>query len=221
MSRTRFLPILSLLFVLIGSAPVAAQDDRAGLLAGASARDYAHSPSMNRLLHWARFPVHVFVATHDPTEEQAARAALAGFDQWVRATSGAVRYAIVNDPARADIDVRFTPGEFLPGQPGVAGVTTVSTGRSSVLRRAYMRLATGRTTAEEMQSVAAHEFGHALGIGGHSDDPADLMYPVETRYIAPDGTPLPTPPHPLTLRDLKTLQLCYPRLFIVTPTSAV
>jgi predicted Zn-dependent protease len=75
-----------------------------------------------------------------------------------------------------------------------------------------MRIAVAGVTAADLQSVAAHEFGHALGIDGHSDDPGDLMYPVEIRMIGPDGNPVPAPVHSVTLRDLNTLALCYPQL---------
>ncbi len=175
------------------------------------APDYAHVPGMNHLWHWARFPLRVFVATHDAAEDQAARSALAGFDEWVRATGGAVRYVVVDGPARADLVVRFVAMETLPGQPGIGGETD-DDARDGVLRHAAMTLATGGATPAELQSVAAHEFGHVLGIGGHSDDPADLMYPTETRVFTADGMPVDAPPRPVTARDLNTLRACYPGL---------
>jgi predicted Zn-dependent protease len=42
-------------------------------------------------------------------------------------------------------------------------------------------------------AVVAHEFGHALGIGGHSDQARDLMF----------GAPVVAVP---SARDLQTLQ---------------
>ena len=82
-----------------------------------------------------------------------------------------------------------------------------------------MRLATGDTTPEDVQSVAAHEFGHALGIQGHSDNPNDLMFPSATRYFAAPDIRLPDPPHEVTRRDLNTLRACYPRLPVAAPPS--
>jgi hypothetical protein len=52
-----------------------------------------------------------------------------------------------------------------------------------------------RLDPDEVERVAAHEMGHALGLG-HSDNPGDLMYPVNTaRALSP--------------RDYRTLQALY------------
>lgn len=80
-----------------------------------------------------------------------------------------------------------------------------------------MRLATGEATPGDIVSTAAHEFGHALGIQGHSDDPDDLMYPSETRFYSADGERLPAPDRPVTARDLNTLRACYPLLLKPLP----
>ena len=37
---------------------------------------------------------------------------------------------------------------------------------------------------EEIHRVMLHEMGHALGLGGHSDDPRDIMYPSIRREVA-------------------------------------
>ena len=175
------------------------------------ASDYVHAPTLTRLLHWERFPLRVFIATHDTTEAAAAHEALAGFDAWGAATNGVVRYVVVNSPTDADVSVRFVPESTMPGQPGVVGVTSVVWTRTT-LKKATMTLATGAETPEQVQSVASHEFGHVLGIEGHSDDSDDMMFPSQTRYYE-NGMAVPAPARRITGRDLNTLKACYPQLF--------
>jgi len=94
------------------------------LQAAPAAPDYARAPAM-RLRHWPRFPVRVFLATHGAEEAREAEDAQAGFDAWVRATGGAVRYVVVDAPDKADLTVRFVPSAALPGKAGAVGMTTV------------------------------------------------------------------------------------------------
>lgn len=180
--------------------------------------NYAHSPMMGRLLHWRRLPVRVFIATHSQIQSDQARVALDGFDEWQQA-AGITLYTVVNSESKADIVVRFAEADDLSGQPGVVGQTgTAARGRE--LRKAEIWIATGELDPAALQSVAAHEFGHALGIDGHSDDPDDLMYPSETQYISSDEDDPPSTPRQVTLRDLNTLRLCYPTLLArIRPVS--
>ena len=61
----------------------------------------------------------------------------------------------------------------------------------------------GLLPASDLEAAAAHEFGHALGIEGHSKDPADLMYFQHTVGQ----------PWTITARDLNTMKMAYLPLF--------
>lgn len=116
-----------------------------------------------------------------------APAALAGFNEWV--ARGKVRYLRVSEVSQADVLVQLVPGHFLSADTKVTGFTTVCSS-SGVLKRASICLAEGAMTPQDLRATAAHELGDALGISGHSDNPDDLVYPVEIIHLeAPDETP--------------------------------
>ncbi len=195
---------------------------------GKFAPNYAGGPEMKELLQWRRFPLRVFVApngtAYTPDRERAARA---GFDQWVRGTNGVLGYRLVNTPAQADVTVRFIANDYVkdgvPDEPGVVGRTEITEQRVRGRRRlvrANMVLAVGKTTRGDLVEVAAHEWGHALGINGHSDYPDDLMYGVTMRYVRADGSYLPRRFRSVTERDLNTIRTSYGRLFREVARSA-
>lgn len=72
----------------------------------------------------------------------------------------------------------------------------------------------GELSQEEMRTVCVHEFGHAIGLWGHSPHPGDICYPTATvqqpsaRDIATlrqlYNTPLNTPQHDVAIQVLKT-----------------
>ena len=169
------------------------------------ASDYAHGPAMKHLLHWDHFPLLVYLTPSPSATNDCRNAALAGFDQWVRASHDFVRYKLVATSAQAQITVTFLPVDAVPHQGRACGDTTM-TFLTTTLKSAAILLATGDATPTELQATAAHEFGHALGLDGHSDDPDDLMYPVLERFRGDEVTPC----RRITKRDLNTLKVCYP-----------
>ena len=187
------------------------------LLAFTASQARCHPPDAPpmRLLHWAQFPVRVYLPTQGQGQAEEARTILAGFDEWVKASHGKVSYVRVSEAGKAEITVQLVPGRFLSAETrsvGAVGETTVYSSRSA-LKKADIRLAEGAGVPEDLQTTAAHEFGHALGISGHSDDPNDLMYPVESSHFNPLDQPLPGGAAPVTAHDLRTLKECYPGLF--------
>ena len=184
--------------------------------------NYVRAPDMNGLFQWRGFPLRVFFDTGEAYTPQRERATRAGFDQWARGTNGVIGYRVVNDPRQADVTVRFIPDEYVPGEPGTVGRTEVSILNKRWLVRARMVLAVGRIAFEDLPGLAAHEWGHALGIQGHSDDKGDLMYASTLRYVRPDGTYVPGQrAQTVTERDLNTIRTAYRTLFRArsVPTS--
>ena len=170
------------------------------------------APPPIHVLHWAHFPVRVFLEAHGLGQTEEVPTALAGFDEWGAASHGKICFLRVSDPSKADITVQFVPGRYLSATTRAVGETTVYSS-DGVLRKASMRLAEGVMLPEELQATAAHEFGHALGIAGHSSDPDDVMYPVETVHFDVLEQPLPGEARTVTAHDLQILAGGYPGLF--------
>lgn len=189
----RHLAIIALSLVLLGcgggggSGPVSLCD------LDSFTPNYAHRAA--HLFNWAKFPVTVFFVQDSELTAGRKAIALAGFDQWVTATGGKLSYTEVSAGAGANIIVKF--------DPTTANGLTTTYYNGLQATRADMFLGVKNQTDADLQCVAAHEFGHALGIDGHSDDPADLMY--ATHF---DGQPCP-----ITTRDLNTMKTGYCHLF--------
>ncbi|MFQ3610063.1 MAG: matrixin family metalloprotease [Fimbriimonadales bacterium] len=153
---------------------------------------------LERLLYWERFPLRVYFvrdANYSPFWESIA---LEGFNQWVEATGNKVQYQVVTQREGAQIVVKFDPTTR-------NGLTTYtyypSTGR---LVEAEVSIGTQGNRAVDIRSVSAHEFGHALGIGGHSPFAEDMMYATFVSNI----------PLLIQARDLNTLKVAYCDLFL-------
>ena len=71
----------------------------------------------------------------------------------------------------------------------------------------------GELSQEEMRTVCLHEFGHAIGLWGHSPHPGDISYPTAiAQHPSPRDittlrklyrTPLDTPQHDIAINMLK------------------
>ena len=72
----------------------------------------------------------------------------------------------------------------------------------------------GELSQEEMRTVCVHEFGHAIGLWGHSPHPGDICYPTATAQQPSErdiatlhklyNTPLNTRQHDVAIKVLKT-----------------
>jgi len=186
-----------------------------GFLSDATAQavaspDYVHAPDMRRLLHWTHFPILVYFTPGALTTKERKDSTLAGFDEWVHATRNFAKYQVVTTEAQANVTVTFLPESTVPGKDGATGNTRITFLESAVIKHVRMVLATANISPLDLQATACHEFGHALGIDGHSDDPDDIMYPILTCMLG--EIDFPAPVHAITQRDLHTLKACYPAL---------
>ena len=188
--------------------PVAPPDSQTNAYAG----DYAAGTHMNGLYHWRHFPVRVYFDAGGAYTPERQQAALTGFDEWTEATNGAISYRLTDSARDADLTVSFLNSRNVGDRRRTIGQTmTLMRRGTSYLFRAKMELATQGMASDFLTEIAAHEFGHALGINGHSDDEGDLMYPSATRYVTADGAVSLRQKRP-TQRDLNTLRRAYPAL---------
>ncbi len=108
-------------------------------------------------------------------------------NQALSAWSTLVPITRVNDPLQAHVRVE----RRRPPLRDVSGSWRASNGRAllqilEVRRQNVWTLEPGVTVlispelrAQSLQSTALHELGHAFGLWGHSDDPSDVMAPVQ------------------------------------------
>ena len=130
-----------------------------------------------------------------------------GVAQWQAATANGIAVTYVDASADADIAVEFVPSTSLPGNAiGITYATFDSTTFEMV--SALVQVSNDLTPDSVSLATCSHELGHALGIGGHSPNDADLM------YYAENGT------SNTTARDLNTLRTVYCNTFPATASRS-
>lgn len=191
------------------SLPPAASDGQAG--AGSSILVPAPDPAGADYRHRLRPTPHGWPRRQHWClwiEPGASEGPAARWDQaWADAVAAAVTswqellpLTVVSDPERAQVLVwrRRPPlrgGRASHGRAELKLLVVQRYGELALEPHVSVSISPGQRP-EAMEATALHELGHAFGLWGHSDDPADAMAAV------PDATPI----RRLSQRDRATLQ---------------
>ena len=171
-----------------------------------------YSPNYAKILslyRWSSQPVRVrflnsgVITKNDGTQADLQTVALQGFAEWASATNNGFSVQVTTDPAQATVTVHFGALPGVPQASDVLGLESTTLNSDNTIRSADILLNTwpsmSAANVDSFRETAAHEFGHALGINGHSDNSLDIMYAAHSVLTE----------KALTERDINTLRTDY------------
>ncbi len=146
--------------------------------------NYIYSAVLNKdILRWniESFPLKVYFEDAKPAYRENIKMA---FDKWGKA-SGFLQFVEVFKPEESDIEIRFRNYDGPECTSANCNYTVATTSNTTdkyhrlkkMIIKFYNENPFGEPfTNAEVYNTALHEIGHAIGIAGHSDNPADVMY---------------------------------------------
>jgi tetratricopeptide (TPR) repeat protein len=183
---------------------------RNGGVNDSTADDYLHEATIGGMARWASMPITVYIkpGTDIPGYRSEFSDLLQqAFADWEQASDGKIKFEFVKDPTNAQITCSWTNTTKNAISSAEGGQTMVipDPAKPGDILNAGVSLLTVPPTGNELSSAYAkrvdlHEVGHALGILGHSTNPADVMF----HSVLP-GITVAT----LTDRDKKTIVSLY------------
>ncbi|MEH2355194.1 peptidase [Nostoc sp.] len=155
-------------------------------------------------LVWSQFPIRVYVEPPKAVSEKQAQAWVNAVLQGVQEWSNYLPLTIVEQPEIADITIvrkapplQISPGSNIPRARSAQTTYELYTS-NKVLSHRFTILLSPSQTGEYLIAATRHEFGHALGIWGHSPLQTDALYFSQVRN-----------PPPISPRDVNTLKRVY------------
>ncbi|MHC5741670.1 MAG: peptidase [Nostoc sp.] len=155
-------------------------------------------------LVWSQFPIRVYVEPPKAISKEQAKAWVNGVLQGVQEWSTYLPLTLVEQPEIADITIarkapplQISPGSNIPRARSAQTTYELYTS-NKVLSHRFTILLSPSQTGEYLIAASRHEFGHALGIWGHSPLQTDALYFSQVRN-----------PSPISARDVNTLKRVY------------
>ncbi|MHC0065521.1 peptidase [Nostoc sp. UIC 10890] len=155
-------------------------------------------------LVWSQFPIRVYVEPPRAISEKQAQVWVNGVLQGVQEWSTYLPLIVVEQPEIADITIarkapplQISPGSNIPRARSAQTTYELYTS-NKVLSHRFTILLSPTQTGEYLIAATRHEFGHALGIWGHSPLHTDALYFSQVRN-----------PSPISPRDVNTLKRVY------------
>lgn len=151
-------------------------------------------------LIWSQFPIKVYVESSNNDESRSR--------QWVKTVIDAIwewntylPLQIVDNPEIAGIKIFNKRPPLTPGNLRARSAETryqLHEDDNGTLSQSFIILLSPMQVGKYLPAAARHEFGHALGIWGHSPEKTDVMYYSQVAE-----------PPPISARDINTLKRIY------------
>jgi len=156
-------------------------------------------------LIWSHLPVNVYVETPKGISGEQAQAWVNTVLQAVQEWSVYLPMDVVEQPEVANITIvrkapplQKSPNSNIPRARSAQTTYELYTSKDKVLSHRFTILLSPTQTGNYLTAAARHEFGHALGIWGHSPLQSDALYFSQVRN-----------PPPISARDVNTLKRVY------------
>lgn len=163
--------------------------------------------SDGELVTWntTKMPLKVYFDNKYNVSDMYLNAAKKALMTWENASEGLVKFLQINSSNYADIIITFE-GMAMKTENQVLGFTKHSSSDSQINKVEITLYTLGpnykKLTPTDVYNVALHEYGHMLGIWGHSDDKNDIMYALyDTNAMSSEMS--------LSARDKNTISTLY------------